>query len=346
MGRDIFVEPSHRQFLGDQYFEAVGPPNDRDNQLAPNKRLRAALQADGHRIHTIDKWDGHSPGEYYSFGQVEHLKRALSGGLTAKAYLLLEPPTNAGEFYRKLPELGKTFETVYLFNTVGDGYSLEGVEVARLRRLRFPQPQAGVMEPHWSNRDRIRKMVVINANKRPWFRGKELYSERIRAVAELSKQDAVDLYGYGWNKVLLGDRYTLRQFFWPQLRHFLALQRAYRGPVTSKYEVLARHDFALCLENCRMAGYVTEKIFDCLYAGAVPCYLGAPDVSELVPRTAFVNAAEYDSWTDLWVDVRGFDRSQIDEYRAAGRQFLESRSFREQFHESLIHIFGLDPKEP
>jgi hypothetical protein len=52
-----------------------------------------------------------------------------------------------------------------------------------------------------------------------------------------------------------------------------------------------------------MDGYITEKIFDCLYAGTIPLYLGAPDILKYVPADVFVDCRKYSSWTDMWNDV-------------------------------------------
>lgn len=337
MSRTILVEPTYDAFLGDQLFEAAGTSLDRDNALAPFRRLRTAVEARGGHIHTHDHWGG-GPADYYSLGETRFL-RTPHAGVRPRAFLLFEPPVVMPRTYAALPRLTRTFEAVYVYNTEGHGYSLRGVDRSRLRVLRFPQPTRGVL-PQWSRRERQRKLVVINGNKRPWSREGELYSERIRAIAELEPRDAVDLYGQGWNRVLLGHRRTLRQFFWPQLRHYRALQRVYRGPVASKHDTLARYDVALCLENCVMRGYVTEKVFDCLYAGTVPLYLGAPDIAEILPRRCYIDARAFSSWTEAWDAVRGLSRDELDEHRAAGKDYLDGPRFR-AFHDALLDIFGV-----
>ena len=48
----------------------------------------------------------------------------------------------------------------------------------------------------------------------------------------------------------------------------------YRGAVADKIGMLRRYDFTLVYENCDVPGYVTEKLFDALRAGAVPLYRG------------------------------------------------------------------------
>ena len=57
--------------------------------------------------------------------------------------------------------------------------------------------------------------------------------------------------------------------------------------------------FAICYENARdIPGYITEKIFDCFFAGCVPIYWGgAPNVTDHIPANTFIMI----KW--LWVNA-------------------------------------------
>jgi hypothetical protein len=98
----------------------------------------------------------------------------------------------------------------------------------------------------------------------------------------------------------------------------------YKGACTSKFDVLARYKFCLCFENMRMNGYITEKIFDCLYAGTIPLYLGAPDISEYVPSDVYVDCRRYSTWLEMWQDVIAIPGGKLAAMRIAGREFLRS----------------------
>lgn len=101
---------------------------------------------------------------------------------------------------------------------------------------------------------------------------RSLYGAR-RAAIDWFEQHApndFDLYGFGWLE-----------------------QPSYRGAVRAKKPTLARYYFSICYENARFPGYITEKIFDCFFAGCVPVYLGAPNVLEHIPADCFVNADHY-----------------------------------------------------
>jgi hypothetical protein len=86
-----------------------------------------------------------------------------------------------------------------------------------------------------------------------------------------------------------------------------------------------------------MNGYITEKLFDCLYAGTIPLYLGAPDIVRYVPQEVFIDCRKYPSWGEMWDEVQHMPLSQIEAMREAGRQFLESDRAR-PFVDSLVNL--------
>jgi len=97
----------------------------------------------------------------------------------------------------------------------------------------------------------------------------ELYTTRRNAIDfyEQHPQYEFHLYGYGWEKEKL---------------------KCYRGAPEGKTAAIKQYKFSLCYENFRNdAGYITEKIFDCFYAGTVPIYLGAENVTDYIPENCF-----------------------------------------------------------
>jgi hypothetical protein len=62
----------------------------------------------------------------------------------------------------------------------------------------------------------------------------------------------------------------------------------------SKIQAMRSYKFTVAFENSECADYVTEKLYDPLIAGAVPVYLGAPNVEEFAPSPrSYINAVEY-----------------------------------------------------
>jgi alpha-1,3-fucosyltransferase 10 len=67
----------------------------------------------------------------------------------------------------------------------------------------------------------------------------------------------------------------------------------------TKLDIISRYRFCLAFENSIARDYVTEKLYDALLVGAVPVYLGAPNVAEFAPLGSFINASEFTSPADL-----------------------------------------------
>jgi len=246
----------------------------------------------------------------------------------------MEPPVVAPHLYAALPELTSSFDRVYVHNIEGDGYSLDGVQRSKLSRLYWPIPYNDVLAPFWNYRGRAKRIVVINGSHNPRSRVRELYSARINCMVELSKLGVVDLYGQGWMK------WWSREALWlPYWLNRGVLMSIYKGSCVSKFEVLQNYEFCLCFENMAMNGYITEKIFDCLYAGTIPLYLGAPDISRYIPPTAYVDCSKFSSWSALWEEVGAMSDLQIQVMREAGRSYLASEEAKLFFH-SIENIVG------
>jgi alpha(1,3/1,4) fucosyltransferase len=335
--RQVFIDPPYTAYYRDRLFDVTDRVLNRDGSLEAFTRLRSAFDTQGIALHTADYLlEGTTESginDYYSLGLLDNYPK-LAGREDVRlcGFYIMEPPAVAPHLYRALPKLTRYFEQVYVHNTVGDGYSLKGVDQSKLRKFYWPQPYSGVLDS-WHRTDRMSRIVVINGNHIPRsFRG-ELYSKRIKAMAALAKIGVVDLYGRGWNQW-----WSHRSMWPPYWRNYRRLMSIYRGPCDSKYEVLGRYRFSLCFENMTMTGYLTEKLFDCLYAGTVPLYLGAPDISSLVPAGAFIDCRRFDSWEEMWREIANIPDERIQAMRLAGREFIEGDAGL-KYYNSLIDIF-------
>lgn len=61
-----------------------------------------------------------------------------------------------------------------------------------------------------------------------------------------------------------------------------------RNRYTEKSNVLRDYQYVLAIENAIEVDYVSEKLWNGLEAGAVPLYMGAPNVEEYAPRGSIV----------------------------------------------------------
>jgi alpha(1,3/1,4) fucosyltransferase len=197
---------------------------------------------------------------------------------------------------------------------------------------------------------------MINGNKIPRLSLNELYSERLQALAYFDRFGEVDLYGVGWDGPayhvgetwipgsLRAMSYTARKS-WRKLRPrkdpvSLAIRSAYRGRTDHKAATLGGYTFALCFENSALEGWVTEKIFDCFFAGTVPVYWGAPDVERWVPSECFIDMRRFSGYEDLRTFLRDLSPSEIEAYREAAREYLQSERYRPFTKQAFAELIG------
>lgn len=213
----------------------------------------------------------------------------VNDGAQAILLFCFESKLFTPHFYDNLPKLKTIFPNRLLFNN-------------GTHKLRFPIfDEDDVREPlPWSTRS---DFVLVSANKHwsysiplpespAWMEGvkHELQTARLEAVRALGQRNKLKLYGHGWHPYALlpQDQLSLR----PLLYELKA------QPCKHKIEAITNFKFAVCFENTRQAGYLTEKIIDCFVAGVVPIYLGDPQVDYHIPRAAFIDFSKFKGWED------------------------------------------------
>lgn len=259
-----------RGLVADNIFslESVG---NRDGCYQPYVLLAEMLFSKGYSIHTQDRIS--SEPAFAIHMNVQELCTDVPDYL-----LLLETPMVASA-NRQVPA---GYRKVFSWDDsrIGD---------ARFVKINLPNLLSIPEVDGFARRDRF--CCIIAGNKAPAvYDPRELYSERVRAIQWFEKyapQD-FDLYGTGWDipAVQIGIFGKLEKRFWRHAPRFMRPQPfpSYRGQVDRKRDVLLRTRFSICYENVRdMPGYITEKIFDCFFAGCVPVYWGANNVAEHIP---------------------------------------------------------------
>lgn len=157
----------------------------------------------------------------------------------------------------------------------------------------------------------------------------ELYSKRIEAIRWFEKNNSndFDFYGMGWDEYRIENRYMnflfkksgLSKLFKP---NFLS----YKGKIDSKKAVLVKYKFAICYENARdISGYITEKIFDCFFAGCVPIYWGANNITEHIPKECFIDKREFDGYEELYKYIKNMKDEEYLRYLDNIELFLQSK---------------------
>jgi hypothetical protein len=132
------------------------------------------------------------------------------------------------------------------------------------------------------------------------------------------------LYGVGWDTYHFKDPFlplNSIKFLTKLLRHKYP---SYKGAVKSKRNVLQKYKFAICYENARdITGYITEKIFDCFFAGCVPVYWGAPNITKYIPADTFIDKRKFRTYEQLYYYLKNMPDNEYLDYLYAIKDFVE-----------------------
>jgi hypothetical protein len=146
-----------------------------------------------------------------------------------------------------------------------------------------------------------------------------LYGHRVFATQFFSKEALFDfdIYGRGWD---------IRMF--PN----------YKGHVENKMEVMRKYKFCLAYENCRHAvGYITEKMIDCIAAGVVPVYYGAPNVKDHIPPECFIDVRDSDDYVKILAMMREMTYEQYMGYMNAMKEFVTSEKSNQYRNDHFVN---------
>lgn len=227
---------------------------------------------------------------------------------------LFEPPTVQPRSYD--PKTLDWFGAVFTWDD-------DVVDGKRFFKFHYPvwgEPLEGETVPFAEKRF----CAMINRRLSSRF-AKELYSEREKTIQSFEKRPdlSFDLFGFFWEK-----------------RGY----RSWRGPLLEdKLRTLQKYKFCVCYENTRdVKGYITEKIFDCLRAGAVPVYWGAENIGDYVPKECFIDRRLFSDSDALIAFLESVSPEEHKAYVEAGRKFLmgkEARAFsKEAFAETIARF--------
>lgn len=354
---DLYIYPFSVADLEDRMFLDASSgtfSSSRENvQLLVFKHLKQACARENIDLHTCDLFDSKksSKKSYHIFmRQWPFEELAQVPGVVLTAYHAWESPVlvkeQPNDQFNILERVTRKFHRVYAVPTY------ESIRLAvpalpdnlPVRKGYLHQPYDSVIDEYWSRNDR--KFLTLIANYQLCsLRKMELYTERIRAIRYFSGK-GLDVYGKGWENVESYSRYGYRDvlrnvrrlrsgMIRGKLHGELASMKASRAITRSwtrrsaphKLDTLSRYVFAICYESSVFDGFVTEKIFDCLAAGTIPIYLGAPDVVSYVPKDCFVDRREFQTNDDLHAYLKSLSPVAISRYRDAGREYFHSSMY-------------------
>lgn len=161
---------------------------------------------------------------------------------------------------------------------------------------------------------------------------KDVFFARRKAINYLAQKNDFDLYGHGWDKINYKDP------------DYSVIKKVWRGAVDNKFETLRNYKFTLCFENAVFPGYITEKIFDAIFAGSVPIYYGAPDIKAHIPEAAFIDFRDFKNYDELYEYISNMDEEKYSKYLEAMSQFIQSEAChkfsQEYYAEEILKILN------
>lgn len=200
----------------------------------------------------------------------------LEKGAKGSILFCLESPLFAPLFYDRLPELREKFSRQFLFQGGTDPVFFPSFDADHLkkpdewlgRRPRFCYVTAN---KHWKAYGHVPGWKESKSWQKAVLHS--LHDERFKAIHMLNQIGVIDLFGKGWPKRMDPPAKEL--------------------PAGEKIDTLRRYWLGLAIENTSMPGYITEKLIDCMVAGVVPVYKGAPDVEQFIPNECFMYADHF-----------------------------------------------------
>jgi len=289
-------------FNKNEIFNPLSPLNV-DDRLSSVRLLRERLAAAGWDCHTADFYLQKSlrPDAALFFDIPPRTLPSLAGGwgkTVRKLAVLFECDVIKPQNWDKVRHA--EFDAVFT-------WSDQLVDGKKYFKLNFPQkfPAAAEFFPEKKN-----KFCALVAGNKKSSHPSELYSERLKTIRwfEVNHPAELDLYGTGWDKHLFTGSLPVRLLNRLPLVARLAAEKypSYRGTVGLKKEMLKQYKFSICYENAKdIPGYITEKIFDSLFAGCVPVYWGAPDIAKHVPEDCFIDRRAFKTHEDLYDFMKG-----------------------------------------
>lgn len=161
----------------------------------------------------------------------------------------------------------------------------------------------------------------------------ELYSKRVETIRWFEKNAAsdFDLFGIGWDLYQFRGPLLIRALNRVQfLRKLLAPQySSYKGRVQSKLKTLSEYQFSICFENAQnIPGYITEKVFDAFFAGCIPVYWGAPNVTDWIPSDCFIDFRKFKNYEELYSFMKSLSIEEITNYQKNILNYLNSEKVK------------------
>jgi alpha(1,3/1,4) fucosyltransferase len=298
------------------------PNNEVYKDSNPFKLLKGTFERQHYNFMTIDKIDNIENAKYIIFFDMPELKneyfvKCIKNNLKEKMILFLWEPNVVKPRNYDL-ELHSYFKLIFTWND-------DLVDNKKYYKFNFPQP-GEVINPYKKTFHQKKFCTLIAGNKSSKIPN-ELYSERLKIINFFEKENIVafEYYGRGWRtSKITGARSMLRYLRLILLHKY----KSYKGETDNKLKTLSEYKFCICYENEKnVNGYITEKIFDCFFAGTVPIYLGAENITNYIPEGCFIDRRNFANDLELYLFMKSIDEQEYLIYIKNIEEFLKSNQF-------------------
>ena len=334
---NVYLDPSSYRYLSNNLFDE----NNKylgDDFFAAFRYLKTYCWEKDINLNTVDFWSDEKSCKSDVYLTIDHkglFRRLYWHFIKNKKYptvslekfsrkilFQFEPPLIMPDVYSKINRVLEKYDKAYFYDSANFTHKSKNLKCGDLLMYQSYDKE---FEEYWKNSDR-KFLAIISSNKSPrpikkvlaqiccgfnpiYLGYKELLSKRIEIIDFFGKNDEIDVYGNGWEKLPLVKKY-------------------YKGSVEDRLKKLSEYKFAITFENSAVPGFITERIFDAFYAGTIPIYLGAPNIEKYIPKNCFVDMRDFKNCEELRSFLKSLSDSDIEIYRKNIQNFFKSGKFR------------------
>lgn len=295
-----------------------------DNALYPFYLLKKLLAGKGIELNTFDYYNQQDTNYALLFQDFTRItpKIIKKHPLVKKFLFVYESPIKIPANQNK--DNAQYFEKIFTWDTsVINNPSIDSGQTKKYFQLSYTRkfPETLTADPKIKN-----KLLTGFFGYKLQTHPLELYSERIEAIRYFEQHHPkdFDLYGYGWEEHYFQDSLFhlnrisfLKKFFKPNFP-------SYKGFVKNKADVYKYSKFAICYENAVYPNYITEKILDCFLGGTVPIYIGAPNITNFIPKETFIDKRDFKTYDELYNFIKNMPQEKYNGYLNVIKNFVES----------------------
>ncbi|QWD91099.1 glycosyltransferase family 10 domain-containing protein [Polynucleobacter sp. MWH-Braz-FAM2G] len=203
-------------------------------------------------------------------------------------------------------------------------YRDDVVDGVKFQSIRFAQQLRPPLRRPWVGR----KFACMVSGNKASSHPNELYSRRLELIRWYDKhhQDMFDLFGTDWEVPAPSNLCMRVVRRLPVLKNLMAPKlRVYRGTISQKLDTLAGYRFNFCYENFNSPeGWITEKIFDAMFAGCVPIYWGPNNISYHIPASCYIDASKLSEPQAIHEQLMSLDDAQCNGIIESIESYLRS----------------------